>query len=187
LLADGKSYVPQSVTPDGRKLIARQITPDDSASIYFAVSLDEEVRHAPPERIFQSPYQVTSVQVSPDGRLMAYQSNESGRSEVYVTPFPGPGPRIPISSSGGSSPRWGDHGELFFVDAGGWLIAVEIQSNPTLRVGQHRALFEGATGGFDLAAGGQRFLMPKPILADPKPSELHIVVNWVDDLRRRVP
>jgi hypothetical protein len=118
---------------------------------------------------------------------MAYQSNEAGRSEVYMTPFPGPGARTPISSSGGSAPRWSGNGELFFVDASGRLIAVEIQSSPTLRVGQPKALFEGATGGFESAAGGQRFLMPRPIVADAKPSELHIVVNWVDDLRRRVP
>jgi serine/threonine-protein kinase len=187
LLDDGMNYVPQGVTPDGRKLIARQTTLDDSGSIYVAVSLDGQARREPPERVFQSAYQVTGVQVSPDGRLMAYQSNEAGRSEVYMTPFPGPGARTPISSSGGSAPRWSGNGELFFVDASGRLIAVEIQSSPTLRVGQPKALFEGATGGFESAAGGQRFLMPRPIVADAKPSELHIVVNWVDDLRRRVP
>ena len=187
LLADGKNYVPQSVTPDGRKLIARQAILDDPGSTYVAISLDDDARRAPPERIFQSPYQVTGVHVSPDGRLMAYQSNEAGRSEVYVTPFPGPGARTPISSSGGSGPRWGDNGELFFVDASGRLIAVQIQSSPTLRVGQPKALFEGATGGFETAEGSQRFLMPRPTLADAKPSELHVVVNWVDDLRRRVP
>jgi hypothetical protein len=186
LLADGKNYVPQMVTSD-RRLIARLADLDDPGSIYVAISLADEARQAPPERVFESPYQVTGLQVSPDGRLLAYQSNEAGRSEVYVTPFPGPGPRTPISTSGGSAPRWGDNGELFFVDGGGTLMAVEVQSSPTFHVGQLKALFKGAIGGFEPAPGGQRFLMPWPIVADARPSELHIVVNLVDELRRRVP
>jgi Tol biopolymer transport system component len=185
LLSNGKTYVPTAVSPDGQ-LIAREGTPADAGSIYVAVPLVGNGRGAEPKRLFQSPYQVTGLQVSPDGRLMAYQSNEAGRSEIYVAPFPGPGPQTAISSSGGSGPRWGDKGELFFVDGSGRLVAVEIQSSPTFRVGVSRALFDGATGGFDPAPGGQRFLMPKPTVANAKPSELHIVVNWVDDLRRRV-
>ena len=186
LVSDGKTYVPNSVSPDGQ-LIAREGTPADSGSTYVAVSLADNARGSVPKRLFQSPYQVTGLQVSPDGRLMAYQSNEAGRSEIYVSPFPGPGPQTAISSSGGSGPRWGDNGELFFVDGSGRLMAVEIQSSPTLRVGVTKALFDGATGGFEPAPGGQRFLVPKPTVANAKPSELHIVVNWVDDLRRRVP
>ena len=83
-------------------------------------------------------------QFSPDGRWVAYQSNQSGRDEIYVRPFPGPGIQHQISTNGGSMPRWRTSGEeLYFIAPSGLLMAVQVPtSGPTFEVGDPTALFQ---------------------------------------------
>ena len=85
----------------------------------------------------------TSGRLSPDTRWVAYQSNESGRAEIYVQPFPGTGGKVQVSTSGGLLPRWrGDGKELFYIDLDNRMIAVPMVSNPgSIRVGGPVPLF----------------------------------------------
>ena len=135
---------------------------------------------------------------SPDGQRIAYVSNESGRTEVYVQPYPGPGGKWQISTDGGSQPVWARNGrELFYLN-GAKMMVVEIATQPTFRPGTPRMLFErpemqtgaqpGARADYDVSPDGQRFLMLKA--AEQQQSaltQIHVVLNWFEELRRRVP
>ena len=141
---------------------------------------------------------------SPDGRWLAYGSNEGGRGEVYVRPYPGPGKRVTISTNGGKSPAWsGDGRELFYreVSGSGSMMAVKIAvEEGKLGAGIPEPLFEGKflstryTRSYDVTRDGQRFLM---IEFYPEESRVRrekylgkkvsIVQNWFEELRRLAP
>jgi hypothetical protein len=136
-------------------------------------------------------------QFSPDGKMIAYESNESGRSEVFVLPFPGPGPRIAVSVNGGAQPRWrGDGKELFFIGLDERLMAVAISlpAGDTPRVGTPAALFTTRIGGalqnisrqqYFVARDGQRFLMNTVVDHGPL-VPITLVLNWNAAAARRV-
>src|SRR5262249_51665920 len=138
----------------------------------------------------------------PDGRWLAYVSNQSGRPEVYVQPYPEPGLRQQISVDGGTAPAWSHDGrELFYVttpSVGGQaalttMMVVPVQLTPTFAAGMPRMLFQGRFGatanirGYDVAANGQRFLMvqqkDRPAM---RVADMIVVENWVDELRQTV-
>jgi eukaryotic-like serine/threonine-protein kinase len=128
---------------------------------------------------------------SPNVRWIAYSSNESGKSEVYVMPFPGSGPRISISNSGGNNPRWrGDGKEIFYLDPAKNVMAVQVRENgKTLEVLGAQILFQARPGTtteglFDVTSDGQRFLvitLPSARAASP----LSVVVNWNEGLKAK--
>lgn len=141
-------------------------------------------------------------ELSPDGRWMAYASVESGRAEVYVQPYPGPGAKVQISTAYGAEPIWTAHGrELLFRSATPTTMptmSVTIDaSTALLRAGVPRVLFESKSGEYDrtvpdrawdAAADGQRLLLVKNEASGDKPvTLLHVVLNWTDELQRRVP
>ena len=136
------------------------------------------------------------IRFSPDGHWVAYTSTDSGRPEVYVSPYPGPGERITISSSGGLDPVWSRNGrELFYLSvegrtAGDKMMVVDVQTGPAFHAERPRVLFQKADViGYDVAPDG-RFLMIKGLPQAPqveRPSEVHVIVNWIEELRRRVP
>jgi eukaryotic-like serine/threonine-protein kinase len=141
---------------------------------------------------------------SPDGRWLAYAStDEKGESDVYVQPYPGPGPRQQVSARGGTAPTWSHDGrELFYTTTqttGGQaaltkMMVVPVTLRPTFTAGTPRELFEGrygATAGiraYDVSADGRRFLMvqqkERPAVAA---AEMILVQNWLDELKARVP
>jgi Tol biopolymer transport system component len=151
----------------------------------------------------QTPAQEGFPEFSPDGRWIAYSSNRSGRAEVYVQPYPGPGPPVQVSISGGDAPAWrSDGAELFFLalrspdtpDVVNVMAAGTEPRGETLVAGVPRRLFEGRyalTGpvrGYDVTPDGRRFLMVQQFDPAPEPPpELVLVQNWIDELRRRVP
>ena len=130
---------------------------------------------------------------SPNGRWLAYTSNETGEDEIYVVPFPntGAGKRA-ISAGGGTEPLWSHRGnELFYRDASGDLVAVEVHTNPTFSLGRSVALFPAA--GFSslrfapqyaVALDDRRFLMIRP-LQTSTPDKLIVVENWFEELRTK--
>jgi Tol biopolymer transport system component len=127
-------------------------------------------------------------QFSRDGQWVAYSGGDrAGSGGVYVVPYPGPGGRIAISTEGGSRPRWGGR-ELFYRD-GDQMIAVEIQTSPAFRAGTPKMLFQGRYNfSYDVTPDGQRFLMVKRPLVQRGPAvQLNVVLNWSEELRRRVP
>jgi hypothetical protein len=146
----------------------------------------------------QSQFSKALPQFSPDGRWVAYQSDETGRYEVYVTPYPGPGGKAHVSNEGGTTPRWSRNGRELFYRNGDKMMAVDIQTTPAFRAGAPKLLFEAhyfegrGTGHFsasyDVEPDGKRFLMVKPAAEQNAGSgQLHVVVNWYEELRRRVP
>jgi hypothetical protein len=138
---------------------------------------------------------------SPDGRWLAYASDESGRDEVYVQPYPGPGPRHPISARGGTQPVWARNGrELFYTvpdpnAATGKMMAVDVALTPTLIAGVPRPLesvvqISSPTGGYDVSPDGRRFITVRENAArspEPPPAQMILVQHWVEELKRRVP
>ena len=137
--------------------------------------------------------QVSDVELSPDGRWMAYESNESGRFEVYVRPFPDVnGGRWQLSSSGGAHPLWSRNGrELFFIAGNGMLTSVPIQLGQAFAYGKAAALFPAGhyfvnvARNYDVAPDGSRFLFIKNAPAGAQPS-ITVVTNWIDEVQARV-
>ncbi|HUG82285.1 MAG TPA: hypothetical protein VML01_11525 [Bryobacterales bacterium] len=129
--------------------------------------------------------------LSPDGRVVAYVSDESGQEEVYLRTFPGGGGKRSVSPSGGTQPRWrADGKELFYVQ-GRNLMAVSVASAPSLKLGAPEPLFssEGlsSTAGlrmrYDVSRDGQRFVLAEP--ADQGSRTLRVVQNWFTEFRDR--
>jgi eukaryotic-like serine/threonine-protein kinase len=154
--------------------------------------------------IFPSNYNVEWAALSPDGKWIAYDSDESGRPEVYLAPYPALAPRERISTDGGLHPLWAPDGrELYyrmgttaeemeerFLGQKSRVMAVSIETKPTLKVGQPRMLFEGPyfESGHDFAItpDGKGFIL---IREDDTtgPKEIEVVVNWLEELKQRAP
>jgi serine/threonine-protein kinase len=148
-----------------------------------------------PRPFLQTPFNEAALMFSPDGRWVAYVSDESGRNEVYVLPFPGPGGKWQISVNGGGDPVWARSGrELFYLE-GTQMMAVDIETQPTFRAGTPRRLFDGGfvTGVgrvpvYDVAPDG-RFLMVQETSGEGEegPASIVVVENWTEELKRLVP
>jgi len=185
LLRSKTLAVPKSWSPDGRYLVYAQINPGTGADL-FALPLGQP--NASPLLLAQTRATEDQGQFSPDGHWLAYTSNESGRSEIYVVPFP-PDPaarRWVVSQSGGVMPRWRRDGkELFFVSPDWKMMAVDVSTRPTFRSGAPKPLFDtemidtGIRTGpmsWDIAPDGKRFLIISE--NSPEASSLDVILNW---------
>lgn len=132
---------------------------------------------------------------SPDGHWLAYVSEESGRREVYVQPYPGPGGKYQISTEGGTEPLWNHNGRELFYRDGDKMMAVDIYAQPSFAAGKPRQLFQGdylpnyfPGPYYDVSGDGQQFLMLKPVeQAQVAPSQINVVLNWFEELKQKVP
>jgi len=136
---------------------------------------------------------------SPNGRWLAYVSDESGRDEVYVLPYPGPGRKHTISTNGGSEPAWAPTGRELFFRHEDEVLVVGVDTAGTLQPAAPVPLFAGAyvpdnSGGgrsvanYDVAPHGQRFLMLKAEgESGSRTRRIHVVDNWFEELKTRVP
>ena len=144
-----------------------------------------------PYPFLQTEFSEAGPRFSPDGRWLAYSSNESGQSEVYVRPFPGPGPKWQVSTGGGRLPRWRKDGkEIFFMGPENKLTAAEVSaSGARFEVGNVQQFFQTSLASFgndsyDVTADGQRFI----IISSAEGREtagLNVVVNWDADAKKR--
>ncbi len=130
-------------------------------------------------------------QFSPDGQWMAYQSAESGNLEVYIVPFPGPGPRIPVSAGGGDSPIWSVDGRELFYTRGDQMMAVTVTRGGSLSVSAPRMLFEGryrpnlnTVTAFDISPDGRRFIRIQQAQPERPITRIEVVLNWASQLNR---
>jgi serine/threonine-protein kinase len=150
------------------------------------------------EPVVQTPFSEFAAVVSPDGRYLAYQSNESGQFEIYVRPYPNVNEgRWQISTAGGTSPAWARSGrELFFLDASGRLTAASVQtSDATFRAGPPAKVLDVVYDApyslfsYDVSPDAQRFLMIKQSQTGARTSSpaIVIVLNWFEELERLVP
>jgi Tol biopolymer transport system component len=126
---------------------------------------------------------------SPDGRWLAYVSDESGRYEVYVQPFPGHGGKWQISTAGGGQPVWNRNGrEIFYVSADNRLMAVDVKADSGFEAGTPRALFDvhlKTTFGlsYDISPDGQRFLA-NTVVGEFKANPITLVLNWAAEIKK---
>ncbi len=175
---------PDDWSPDGRTLIYNEGS--NTRDLWALTEGEQAVRVLP-----ASPFHERGGRVSPSGGWLAFVSNETGRDEVYVQPFPGPGPKAVISTSGGRQPIWSRNGKELYYRADDMLMAVSIRTEP-FEAGRPVALFEMSRALFgedlnrieyDVAADG-RF-----IAARAKPGnrvdEIRVIVNWVEAFRPR--
>jgi Tol biopolymer transport system component/predicted Ser/Thr protein kinase len=132
---------------------------------------------------------------SPNGRWLAYVSDESGRFEIYVQPYPGPGGKWQISTEGGTEPVWNPNGRELFYRSGDKMMAVDIATQSSFAPGKPKVLFAGqyvptpvTFPNYDVSPDGQRFLMLKPSdAAEAAPTQINVVLNWFEELKRKVP
>ncbi len=122
---------------------------------------------------------------SPDGRWLAYHSDESGRYEVYVVSFPQVGAKRQVSTNGGGLPVWAAAGNELFYRSRGNLMAARVSTEGTFSREVPRLLFEGPIAGYDVAPDGQRILITVPN-PDAPAREIEVVVNWVEELKAKV-
>jgi Tol biopolymer transport system component len=173
---------------DGRFLLYRSFDPKTGWDIW-ALPMDSHGSPGTQFTVLRTTFDETNGQLAPDGKWVAYQSNETGRFEVYVRPFPGPGSKWPVSRNGGAQVRWRRDGkELFYVGLDARLMAVPIQLASTslqIEIGTPAPLFTthigGAVQGADrqqymVSSDGQRFLM-NTILEEPT-RPIIVVLNW---------
>jgi Tol biopolymer transport system component len=132
------------------------------------------------------------AQFSPDGRWVSYVSTETGRSEIYVAPFPATGAKWQITSTGGSYPRWRRDGKAIFYMVIGSSRVLEAQVNgsgPTFEVGESKVLFDAenmspniASSQYDVTSDGQRFIIITT--GDQESFSLTLVQNWMSQLKK---
>jgi serine/threonine-protein kinase len=192
---------PLDISPDGRLLVfERSVMRSFDLMLLDLDATSNGPRAASP--LVATPADERNGSIAPDGRWIAYDSNKSGRSEIYVRPFPNArDAEHPITTDGGRTPVWSPAGgELFFV-SGQALMAATVQTKPAFSVGNPTRLFDaqsrildgrllGNTGRtFDVSRDGQRFLMLKDTAdaADSALPSIVVVQNWFEELLARVP
>ena len=140
--------------------------------------------------MLRTPFDEAIPRFSPDGRHIAYVSNESGQNEVYVERFPEGGQKVTVSSGGGKGARWSRNGqELFYVE-GETLIAVSVSTASSFSVGSTTLLFDHASlknspVPYDVSADGQRFILPEPLGGEAAEPSIRVVLNWFEEFRDR--
>jgi Tol biopolymer transport system component len=187
LLEDDRETFPTDWSSDGRYILFHTRGDPKTLSDVWALPLSGDRKPIP---VVQTQFRELEAVFSPDGRWIAYTSEESGRFEVYVTPFPGPGRKWQVSTSGGDLPHWSGTGrEIFFVGTGERIMAAEVSaSGDTFQVGRTQQLFEIRSqrpgNVFDVTPDGQRFLVnTAPQLQISVP--ITLVVNWPAELKKK--
>ncbi len=187
---DISSKSPSSWSPDGRVLLFNT----GGGPVWNIFILDKE-ENEEPQPFIASPNHECCARFSPDGKWLAYVSNELGRNQVYVRPYPGPDIKFLVSeeTEGGGEPVWSPDGRELFYRTGDKMMLVSIETEPTFRAGRPDVLFEGSYRStpiplgmqyYDIMPDGQKFLMIK---RDQAPAQINVVLNWFEEIKRLVP
>jgi serine/threonine protein kinase/Tol biopolymer transport system component len=183
--AESGRVTPTSVSPNGKLVIGHNF----NGGLWVMPLLEGSSGNAKLQPFLDSRSQKLDAAFSPDGHWVAYRSNETGNREIYVAPYPGPGGKFLISTDGGVTPRWSSDGRELFYRNGDKMMAVDVQTSPAFRAGTPKMLFQGNyVNSYDVAPDGKRFLMIKPPATAQSPTDqVTVVLNWFEELRRRVP
>ena len=173
------------LSPDGKWLLYRTLAARTGRDIWYR-AMSGDTTSKPFEA---TPFDELMPRFSPDGRWVAYTSNETGAPEVFVRPFPGPGGRTQISTAGGTEPVWAPDGRRIFYISGSDLTSATLTTGSVLAVASRERLFSpnnipgNIHANFDVAKDGRHFLMVRSVGNE---SDLTVVLHWLDDVKRRV-
>ncbi len=183
---------PISTSKDGRTLIIYGLGDSGIGDDIWSLPIDPETGDATGEL---TPFQQTEfdeddAHISPDGRWLAFSSNETGRYEVYVRPFPGPGGKWQISNTGGDFSYWsGDGNTLYYIAADGSVMQVDVDgSGSSFRAGEPKRLFGtralSTNSPWSVTADGERFIVVSLGVGESD-NRIDVVTNWTDELDQR--
>jgi dipeptidyl aminopeptidase/acylaminoacyl peptidase len=138
--------------------------------------------------LIDTPYNESNPMFSPDGHFIAYESDETGQREVFVSPFPGPGRKWQVSNGGGFSPQWTRRGQELLYRNGDRILTVTVTTTPfQLTSPRELLVLPPRTTEFAAAPDGERLMLIHRDGADLVAPQLHVVLNWLDELKRLVP
>ncbi|HEY6945406.1 MAG TPA: protein kinase [Candidatus Acidoferrum sp.] len=186
-LLSGKNIIyASSWSPDGHNLAYWQFDLQTKEDIWI-LPLQGDRKPYP---FVQTPFTERFAAFSPDGHWMAYESNETGRPEIYIQPFPNPGGKWQISTEGGSRPEWSNDGKQIFYLTRNELMAVQIETKPAFSAGRPELLF-GAnyfTSGhyYDVMPDGKHFVFIQSAQQSDRPSQINVVINWSEELEQHM-
>jgi eukaryotic-like serine/threonine-protein kinase len=193
----GTMQSPESWSPDGKTLAFTQMDQPQNGSDVYVLPLDGDRK---PVAVLQSRFSEGSPKFSPDGKWLAYSSDESGRPEIYAKAYPGPGPTVQISTTGGTDPVWRAKGGEIYYRNGDQMMAVAITDAMKLAVARPVGLWSGAylagvgsscgiagptSANYDVTADGQRFLMIEDKSKDIVGRQLNVIPGWSANLKRK--
>jgi Tol biopolymer transport system component len=185
LLATG-GKIPTSWSPDGAVLLFEEDRLETGTDIWL-LPLSGERR---PEPFLNGRGSEMSAAYSPNGKWVAYQSDETGRFEIYVRRFPDDGVLRAVSTGGGDHPIWNPTGKELFYSSGERMMAVAVETGDELVLGRPKVLFERrrtASEPFAVTPDGQRFLALDESVAEAAPTHLVLVQNFAEELKRLAP
>jgi serine/threonine-protein kinase len=190
LVREGDQF-PHSWSPDGRTLAFYELTPTTARDIWLLTMEGDSASVRP---VLVTPFNERSPTFSADGRWLAYVSDESGRDEVYVRPYPELDAKWTVSGDGGREPVWSVDGRRLFYRYGDQVMVVAIETRPTFRAGQPEVVFRGRYDAPSMSSGslnyhaspdGQRFIVVQGD-EESAPQVIRVVLNWFEELRQRV-
>jgi len=195
LTRDGGAQFPTSWSPDGGVLAYADVAGTDTNTGFDVWVL--RPRGAPPRSVVvQSPFKEDQAMFSPDGRTLAYVSDETGQLQVYLRGFPDAGRRTRASIDGGTEPVWSRRGDELFYRNGRQYFSVAVSTSADgLRAGRPSLMFEGdflvaslipGFPSYDVMPDGRRFVMVARAGDTPRPVRLDVVLGWATDLERRL-
>ena len=181
-------FVPTSWSPDGRFLAYWSVGSETGRDISI-LQVEGERRSQP---LLQTKFNELGAKFSPDGRWIAYESDESGRFEVYVQSFPGPGAKWQVSTDGGTMPVWSRDGRELFYLSSGKVMSVSVTTQRGFSVSNPRSVTDipptmttrFVNTDYDVSPDGQRFLFVKANVGDRPSDEARVVVNWTEEMKR---
>jgi serine/threonine-protein kinase len=190
LITSKQHQDPGSWTPDGKILAYAELHPDSNWDILI-LNVGNNFQSAP---FLQTPFNEYNPMISPNGQWIAYSSDESGRSEVYVKPFPIGRGKWQISTNGGREPLWARSGQEIFYREGGNIMAVAVETESSFVIGRPKLLVEEEYNTREMAPFGSpnydvspdgRFLMIKPEPGRPS-TQINFVLNWFEELKNQM-